>query len=100
MKIARLVGGLLAAGTLLLPAPAALAAGKPVSYTWTLAALGQGGWVGGPLFADGSMGGGGALSVNDGQLIERFRPATWSEPVDGTIHICLDVTAIKPAGAP
>jgi hypothetical protein len=84
---------------LLVAAPAAAGAGA-VSYTWTLAALGQGGWVGGPLFADGTAGGGGALSVNNGQLIERFRPTTWSEPVDGVIHICLNVSQIKPAGGP
>jgi hypothetical protein len=101
MNKARLLGGVLALAALLVPPSAVLAGGNPtVSYTWTLAALGQGGWVGGPLFADGSAGGGGALSVGDGQLVERFRPTTWTEPVDGVIHVCLDVSAVKPAGGP
>ena len=44
-------------------------AAGPVEYTWTLAALGQGGWIGGPLFNDGSVGGGGAFSANNGELL-------------------------------
>ena len=41
---------------LVLPTASAQAAGD-VEYTWSLAALGQGGWVGGPLYEDGSAGG-------------------------------------------
>jgi hypothetical protein len=39
----------------------AKASGADVEYTWTLAALGQGGWLGGPLYEDGSAGGGGGV---------------------------------------
>jgi hypothetical protein len=101
MNAARLAGGLLAGVALLVAVSAAEAGGnQTVSYTWTLAALGQGGWVGGPLFADGTAGGGGALSVNNGQVIERFQPTAWTEPTEGVVHICLDASPIKPAGGP
>jgi hypothetical protein len=45
-------------------APSATLAGAKVEYTWTLATLGQLGWVGGPLFADGTVGGGGTFSTS------------------------------------
>jgi hypothetical protein len=76
------------------------AARGPVEYTWTLAALGQGGWIGGPLFEDGTVGGGGALSVNNGQLVALFRPTTWTENASEEITVCFDVVQKKgPAGA-
>jgi hypothetical protein len=75
-------------------------AAGPVEYTWTLAALGQGGWIGGPMFEGGSVGGGGALSVNNGQLVARFHPTTWTEDAEDLITVCFDVTIIKgPADA-
>jgi hypothetical protein len=70
------------------------AAGR-VEYTWTLAALGQGGWIGGPLFEDGSAGGGGAFSAGNGKLLARFDPTTWSENSSDQITICFDVTVVK-----
>src|SRR5215510_12715278 len=72
----------------------------PVEYTWTLAALGQGGWIGGPLFEDGTVGGGGALSINNGRVVALFRPTTWTENSDDEITVCFDVIQKKgPAGA-
>src|SRR6185295_17965879 len=73
-------------------------AAGPVEYTWTLAALGQGGWIGGPLFEDGSVGGGGALSMNNGQTVARFIPTTWTEDAAEQITVCFDVIQIKPKG--
>jgi hypothetical protein len=72
-----------------------LAAAGRVEYTWTLAALGQGGWIGGPLFEDGSAGGGGAFSAGNGKLIARFEPTTWTENGSEQITICFDVSIIK-----
>ena len=69
---------------------AALAAGK-VEYTWTLSALGQGGWVGGPLFADGTVGGGGAFSIANGQVLADIAPTTWSENAAGEVTVCLHI---------
>jgi len=71
----------------------ARAAGAP-EYTWTLAALGQGGWIGGPLFEDGSVGGGGAFSSGNGRTIAVFRPTTWTESGD-EITVCFDVVLRK-----
>jgi len=76
------------------------AAAGPVEYTWTLAALGQGGWIGGPLFEDGPVGGGGALSAANGSLIARFEPTSWSEDANEEITVCFDVSILKgPPGA-
>jgi hypothetical protein len=63
-----------------------------VEYTWNLAALGQDGWIGGPLFADGSVGGGGAFSDDNGQLRAHFSPTEWSEDDNGDITVCFDIT--------
>ena len=77
-----------------------LAAAGRVEYTWTLAALGQGGWIGGPLFKDGSAGGGGAFSAGNGTVIARFEPTTWTEGPNELITVCFDVSILKgPANA-
>ena len=69
-----------------------------VEYTWTLAALGQDGWIGGPLFEGGSVGGGGAFSEGNGQLLAHFNPTNWTEDANGDITVCFDITIRK--GAP
>ena len=71
-----------------------------VEYTWTLAALGQGGWIGGPLFEDGTVGGGGAFSTGNGSVVALFRPTTWSENDADEITVCFDVIQKKGAGLP
>ena len=68
----------------------AFAAGK-VEYTWTLAALGQEGWIGGPLFSDGTVGGGGAFSDENGKILADFEPTTWSENAAGEVTVCFDI---------
>jgi hypothetical protein len=71
-----------------------------VEYTWTLAALGQDGWIGGPLFEDGTVGGGGAFSDNNGQLRAHFDPTVWTEDASGDVTVCFDITITKgPADA-
>lgn len=85
---------------LILPITSASASGGDVEYTWTLAALEQGGWIGGPLFEDGSGGGGGAFSDENGQIIARFEAVSWSEDADENITVCFSVTIRKgPADA-
>ena len=71
-----------------------------VEYTWTLAALGQGGWIGGPLFEDGTVGGGGAFSMGNGSVVAIFRPTTWSENANEEITVCFDIIVKKGAGLP
>jgi hypothetical protein len=70
-------------------------AAGPVEYTWTLAALGQDGWIGGPLFEDGSVGGGGAFSDDNGELLAHFHPTGWTEDANGDITVCFDITIRK-----
>jgi hypothetical protein len=74
---------------------AAKAGGGNVEYTWTLAALGQGGWIGGPLYADGSAGGGGAYSDDNGEVVARLRAVSWTEDAQGNISVCISTTFIK-----
>ena len=72
---------------------------KP-EYTWSLAALGQGGWIGGPLLEDGSVGGGGAIALNHGQILASLDPTGWTEDDDENITVCFDVNIRKgPADA-
>jgi len=78
----------------------ALRAMGPVEYTWNLVALGQGGWIGGPLFEDGSVGGGGAISINNGQILARLVPTGWTEDAAENITVCFNIVIRKgPEGA-
>src|SRR5215211_2373171 len=79
---------------LVVPTVSAQAQGD-VEYTWSLAALGQGGWVGGPLYEDGSAGGGGAYSEDNGEVVARLRAVSWTEDAQGNISICISATFIK-----
>src|SRR5215208_1329846 len=84
---------------LVLPVASAQAKGD-VEYTWSLAALGQGGWLGGPLYEDGSAGGGGAFSADNGQILASLKAVSWTEDADENITICFSVTIRKgPADA-
>jgi len=84
---------------LVLPTASAQTSGD-VEYTWTLAALEQGGWIGGPLFEDGSAGGGGAFSDENGQILANLKAVSWTEDADENITICFSVTIRKgPADA-
>jgi hypothetical protein len=87
----------LAAGSLLglaLPASAASASSVPVG-NFAIADLGQGGWAGGPMYADGTLGGGGAFSFLNGQEILRIVSGTWSGNASSGVTLCADTTAIK-----
>jgi hypothetical protein len=100
MKRAYLLVSNLILAVLVMPGITFAGGNSPVEYTWTLAALGQGGWVGGPLYADGTSGGGGAISMNNGQFVARIIPTTWTEPSEDVLSICFNVVPIKPAQAP
>ncbi len=67
-----------------------------VVYTYAVADLGQGVWGGGPLNADGSVGGNLAFSAENGQLIFHLHPTGWSEVLGGAaVDICFTVHEIK-----
>jgi hypothetical protein len=78
-----------------LQASAALAADSPVVGSYTFADLGQGGWAGGPLFADGTVGGGGGFSIDNGQSVGIIKATSWSPAGPGLINLCFTDTAIK-----
>jgi len=91
---------LLAVLALLVFATGSAKAAGDVEYTWSLAALGQGGWLGGPLYEDGTAGGGGAFSSDNGKILARFKAVSWTEDADENITICFSVTIRKgPADA-
>ena len=76
----------------------AFAGGKAnVFATFSVEQLGQGVWGGGPLFADGTMGGNVAFSAVNGQLIFHDRPIFWLEddPEPGLITRCFELHVIK-----
>lgn len=91
---------LLALGMLTLGAVPASAGGRQVVYTFAVADLGQGVWGGGPLNADGSVGGHIAFSAGNGQLIYHLHGAFWFEPFPGFLVICFTVHAIKGPAPP
>jgi hypothetical protein len=68
------------------------ATSSPVVFTWLLSDLGQGGWIGGPLYANGTVGGGGAYA-EDG-CVARFQGTVWSQ-AGGMIDICIDATILR-----
>jgi hypothetical protein len=100
IRVRLAVIGLLATLGLTAISKAAPVNAPAVEYTWTLAALGQGGWIGGPLFEDGTVGGGGALSTNNGQTVARFIPTGWTEDDQEVITVCFDVIQKKGTGLP
>jgi hypothetical protein len=63
--------------------------------SYTFADLGQGGWAGGPLFADGTVGGGGGFSFDNGQNVGTIKATTWSPAGAGFINLCFTDTATK-----
>jgi hypothetical protein len=84
-------------------AATAQAAGRSgVVGSYTIADLGQGGWAGGPLYADGAIGGGGSVAFSvpapgagSVQEIARITGGTWSSAGPGAVALCLDQQPIK-----
>jgi hypothetical protein len=92
---------IVAAGTVALSAAPAFAAG-PVAGSYSAVANGQGGWAGGPLLSNGSVGGGGAVSISmpSGQFIERVVGGNWSPDGHGGVNITLDLVGISKNAPP
>jgi hypothetical protein len=90
---------LTAAGGAVGLATPAFATASPVAGTYTVTDLGQGGWTGGPLYADETVGGGGgfSLSTPDGQVVEKIVGGVWLPLGPDAIHLCLDLVGIKNA---
>jgi len=84
--VRRLIGGVLSGLVLALVASSATAvgaaadSGSPAIGTYTVSDHGQGGWTGGPLYADHTLGGAGSISFStpDGQVVYLIEPLSWS----------------------
>jgi hypothetical protein len=89
-----LIAGAVALSTGLITS-VAFASGPVVAGSYTITDLGQGGRGGGPLYADGSIGGGGSFSFGDGQNVGSIQGTTWTNNNDGTATLCFTDTATK-----
>jgi len=73
----------------------AFAKSATVVGTFAVADHGQGGWFGGPLRADGTIGGGGAFSIStpEGQFVARVTGGTWTGTLatGQTVEICINL---------
>lgn len=70
--------------------------------SYTISDLGQGGWAGGPLYANGTVGGAGAVAFSTPLGTENWRitGGTWTQTGD-TITVCVTGQPIHdPAGIP
>lgn len=81
--------------TVLASLPRQAAASSTVG-TYAIEDLGQGAWGGGPLNADGTLGGGASYSIENGSLVGVIDPTTWSFVNGGTaVSLCFLVQPIK-----
>jgi len=60
--------------------------------TYTISDHGQGGWAGGPLNSDGSLGGGGSISFSyaGAQVVYLISPVSWSWVNAGDVNLCFN----------
>jgi hypothetical protein len=84
---------------------AASADSNPAIGTYSVADTGSGAWQGGPLFADGSLGGGGSVEfppTEGGQLVLLITPINWSftDGTDSAVQLCFDITELRPQREP
>jgi hypothetical protein len=82
---------------LALPATAASAAPTPVVGNYAIADQGQGSHAGGPMYADHTLGGGGAISgfLDGQQIILVITSGTWSGDAASGVSLCITVKGIK-----
>jgi hypothetical protein len=81
---------------------AAAGAAPSVVGSYTITDLGQGGWAGGPLYANGTIGGGGAVAFSTplGTETWRITGGTWT-PSGNTVTVCVTGQPIHdPVGIP
>jgi len=101
MEIKKIAAAVTLAAAACAVVPAVASAG-PVAGSYTLADLGQGGWTGGPLRSDGTIGGGGAVSFSTpaGQFIEKVVSGTWSSPSPGLVTLTLNLVGVSAIAPP
>ena len=80
-------------------ASTAMAASNGAVGTFTISDHGQGCWVGGSLFADGSAGGGGncSFTMPSGQEVIKISPLSWSftDSTDTAVLLCASFAVVK-----
>lgn len=96
------LGPVVAALAMFAAVPAQAASGQSgVVGNYALADLGQGAWAGGPLYANGTLGGGGSFSFANGQEVGVITGGTWSPDGPSAVDFCANVRWIKnPFGLP
>jgi len=76
-------------------AAVASASGPGIVGTYSFDDLGQGAWGNGPLYADGSVGGGGHFSYENGQDVGIVTATGWTSAGPGLITLCFTDTPTK-----
>ena len=72
------------------------ATASPNVGTYAVADLGQGAWGGGPLNADGTLGGGASYSFGNGSFVGKLVPTTWNFVNVGTaVNLCFTPQVLK-----
>ena len=94
LSLATMVMVLLLTGTISLTSRALAA--SPNVGTYTAADNGQGAWGGGPLNADGTLGGGASYSLGNGSQVGKLVPTTWNFVNGGTaVNLCFNPQVLK-----
>ena len=86
---------LISGGAPVLTATAARADTTPV-YTFTVADVGQGFHEGGALMSDGTVSGGGELSIHDGAVIASITGVGWQQVDPTDVTICFSLEFLRP----
>ena len=95
MRFAVVVVGALLLGVGALASVAAASSPPAVVGNYTFDDHGQGAWAGGPLYADGTVGGGGAFSFGNGQNVGSVQAVSWAPAGPGLVTMCFMDTATK-----
>ena len=90
-----IVAALTGFGAPALTAAAASAATTPV-YTFTVTDVGQGVHEGGALLSDGSISGGGELSISNGTVIASITGVDWQQASPDAVTMCFNFQFLKP----
>ena len=86
---------LISGGASVLTATAARADTMPV-YTFTVADVGQGFHQGGALMSDGTVSGGGELSIHNGAVIASITGVSWQQVDPTDVKICFNLEFLRP----
>ena len=90
-----ILAALIGSGAPALTATAATAATTPV-YTFTVADVGRGFHQGGALMSDGTVSGGGELSIHNGAVIASITGVSWQQVDPTDVKICFNLEFLRP----